>query len=86
MLKRRPQFLAWEALEAALDPEPSEAALTSRGSHSIADARFGSGLASGIPAPSPPLSPPHPPAASAHPHQTANDCTGGRSLAWSDVS
>lgn len=61
MLKRRPQFLAWEALEAALDPEPSEAALTSRGSHSIADARFGSGLASGIPAPSPPLSPPPPP-------------------------
>lgn len=51
--------------------------------HCRRSVRFRPGVGNSRPLPTPL---PSPPAASAHPHQTANDCTGGRSLAWSDVS
>lgn len=71
MLKQRPQLLAWEASEAAFDPAPSEASLTSRGSHSIAVPGFRPRVGNSHPLPTPRPSP----AASAYPHATANDCT-----------
>jgi hypothetical protein len=61
MLTRRPQLLAWEASEAAFDPATSEASLTSRGSHSIAVARFRPRVGNSHPLPTPLPSPPPPP-------------------------
>lgn len=57
MLKRRPQLQAWEASEAAFDSMPSEASLTSGGSHSIAVARFRPRVGNSHPLPTPLPSP-----------------------------
>lgn len=86
LVKRSPQLPAREASEAAADPAPGEAALTSRGSHSIAASGFRPRVGNSRPSPSPPLptpSPPPPPPRTLMGLPMA--ALAGRSLARSDA-